>query len=367
VKNILVTGGGGYVGTVLSQRLSKKGYVVKVLDNFMFGDHLDGLEGIVRFKGDIRDKNLVTQALKNTDCVIHLAAISNDPCSELDPELTRQVNYEASKFLIKRSKEMGIERFIFASSSSVYGIKKEPEVTEDLKLEPITLYSELKGKTEEFLLSQGDENFTVIAVRSATVCGYSPRMRLDTILNIFVSCAYNKGKILIEGGQQRRPLIHIDDIVRFYSMLIEVEKERVAGEVFNVSYDNYKVIDVAKLVQSKIPCTIEKTRVTDPRSYSLSTKKVSSVLGFKPHRDISEAVDEVKEAFEQRKIDPDDIRNYNVRLMKSKKAIQNGMIPHRSKLWTNVSRNQRSQTISHPVAIFIERMRNGRLRVTQNA
>jgi len=294
VKNILVTGGGGYVGTVLSQRLSKKGYVVKVLDNFMFGDHLDGLEGIVRFKGDIRDKNLVTQALKNTDCVIHLAAISNDPCSELDPELTRQVNYEASKFLIKRSKEMGIERFIFASSSSVYGIKKEPEVTEDLKLEPITLYSELKGKTEEFLLSQGDENFTVIAVRSATVCGYSPRMRLDTI-------------------------------------------------------------------------TIEKTRVTDPRSYSLSTKKVSSVLGFKPHRDISEAVDEVKEAFEQRKIDPDDIRNYNVRLMKSKKAIQNGMIPHRSKLWTNVSRNQRSQTISHPVAIFIERMRNGRLRVTQNA
>ncbi|RLA99940.1 MAG: SDR family NAD-dependent epimerase/dehydratase, partial [Deltaproteobacteria bacterium] len=110
MKNILVTGGGGYVGTVLSQRLSKKGYVVKVLDNFMFGDHLDGVEGIVRFKGDIRDKNLVTQALKNTDCVIHLAAISNDPCSELDPELTRQVNYEASKFLIKRSKEMGIER-----------------------------------------------------------------------------------------------------------------------------------------------------------------------------------------------------------------------------------------------------------------
>ena len=225
VKNILVTGGGGYVGTVLSQRLAEKGYTVKVLDNFMFGDYLDGVDNLSKFKGDIRNKNLVIESLRNIDCVIHLAAISNDPCSELNPILTTQVNYEASKFLIKKSKEMSIKRFIFASSSSVYGVKEGSEVTEDLELEPITLYSELKGKTEEFLFSQGDDNFTVVAVRSATVCGYSPRMRLDTILNIFINCAYNKGKLFIEGGEQKRPLIHIDDIVRFYTELIEIEKE----------------------------------------------------------------------------------------------------------------------------------------------
>lgn len=319
MKTILVTGGGGYVGTVLSQKLVEKGYHVKVIDTFMFGDHLNSIVNLVKFKGDIRDQDLVKKALKDTDCVIHLAAISNDPCSELDPAITRQVNYEASKFLIETSKRMGVPRFIFASSSSVYGVKKESEVTEDLELEAITLYSKLKGEVEKVLFDSGSDHFTTVAVRSATVCGYSPRMRLDTILHIFVNCALNKGKIFIEGGEQMRPLIHIDDIVRFYSLLIEEEREKIDQQVYNVAFGNFKVIEVAELVRLKIPCTIEQTNVMDQRSYTLSTKKVSSVLGFKPQYTIEEATDEVKLAFEKGLIDPDDIRNYNVKLMKSDK------------------------------------------------
>lgn len=318
MKTILVTGGGGYVGTVLSQRLIERDYRVKVLDTFMFGDHLDGHINLVKYKGDIRDHELVNKALKDTDCVIHLAAISNDPCSELDPEITKQVNYEASKYLIETAKEIGVPRLIFASSSSVYGVKKEPEVTEDLELEPITLYSKLKGEVEKVLFDNGSDNFTTMAVRSATVCGYSPRMRLDTILHIFVNCALNRGKIFIEGGEQMRPLVHISDIVQFYSLLIEEENRKIDQQVFNVSSGNYKVQEVAELVRSKIPCTIEQTNVTDPRSYTLSTKKVSSVLGFKPQQTIEEAADEVKLAFEKGLIDTDDIRNYNVKLMKNR-------------------------------------------------
>ena len=266
MKNILVTGGAGYVGTVLSKALVEDGYYVRVLDNFMFGDHLNGIVNLEKIKGDIRDKEVIHNSLKDIDYVIHLAAISNDPCSELDHKITKQINYDASKYLIDKSKEMGVTRFIYASSSSVYGIKKESEVTEDLNLEPITLYSELKGKVEEYLFTKDTDEFIVAAVRSATVCGYSPRMRLDTILNIFINCAYNEGEIFIEGGDQKRPLIHIKDIVRFYSELLEYDSSKINGEVFNVSYDNYKIKIVAELVKNLTGCKINYKDITDPRS-----------------------------------------------------------------------------------------------------
>lgn len=317
MKKILVTGGGGYIGTVLSQNLLDRGYHVKVLDNFMFGDYLDNHPNLTKFKGDIRDKELVTQALRGTDCVTHLAAISNDPCSELDPDVTKQVNYEAPKYLIQASKKMGVLRFIFASSASIYGVKAEPEVTEDLEVEPITLYSKLKGEVEKVLFDSGDDDFATVALRSASVCGYSPRMRLDTILHIFVNFALNKGRILIEGGKQMRPLVHIRDIADFYSILIEEDTRKIDQQVFNVSYRNYEVREVAELVKSRIPCAIEQTNITDPRSYTLSTKKVASVLGFQPRRTIEEATDEVKLAFEKGLINPNDIRCYNVKLMKN--------------------------------------------------
>ena len=317
MKNILVTGGAGYVGTVLSKALVEDGYYVRVLDNFMFGDHLNGIVNLEKIKGDIRDKEVIHNSLKDIDYVIHLAAISNDPCSELDHKITKQINYDASKYLIDKSKEMGVTRFIYASSSSVYGIKKESEVTEDLNLEPITLYSELKGKVEEYLFTKDTDEFIVAAVRSATVCGYSPRMRLDTILNIFINCAYNEGEIFIEGGDQKRPLIHIKDIVRFYSELLEYDSSKINGEVFNVSYDNYKIKIVAELVKNLTGCKINYKDITDPRSYSLSTKKVKSTLKFQPNYTIEDAAKELLQCFKEGKIDRNDIRNYNIKLMKS--------------------------------------------------
>jgi len=318
MKKILLTGGGGHIGTVLTHELLHKGYFVKVLDNFMYGDYLEDNINLEKVIGDIRNKNLVDQAIEDTDCVIHLACISNDPCSELNPVTTREINFDASEYLIKAAKKTGVSRFIFASSSSVYGIKDEPEVTEDLQLEPITLYSELKCDIEKVLFDHGGENFTTVAVRSATVCGYSPRMRLDTILNIFVNCAINKGKISIEGGEQMRALIHIKDNVRFYSMLIDQEKTKIDQQAFNIGSGNYTVKEVAEIVKSKINCIIEKVGVTDPRSYTLSTKKAFSILGFEPKYSLYEAMDEVRVAFEQGLIDPDDIRLYNIKLMKSK-------------------------------------------------
>ena len=319
MKNILVTGGAGYVGTILSKNLINRGYNVRVLDTFMFGDHLNGIENLEKIKGDIRNREIVNHSLKGIDCVIHLAAISNDPCSELDHKITKQVNYDASLYLINKSKDMGVNRFIYASSSSVYGIKNELEVTEELKLEPITLYSELKGKVEEYLYTQGNEQFTVVAVRSATVCGYSPRMRLDTILNIFVNCAYNDGELFIEGGNQERPLIHIKDIVRFYSELLEYDSSKINGEVFNVSYDNFKIKNIAELVKNLTGCEINYKDITDPRSYSLSTKKVKSTLKFQPNYTIEDAANELLQCFKEGKIDRNDIRNYNIQLMKSNK------------------------------------------------
>lgn len=312
-----MTGGAGYVGTVLSKALVEDGYYVRVLDNFMFGDHLNGIVNLEKIKGDIRDKEVIHNSLKDIDYVIHLAAISNDPCSELDHKITKQINYDASKYLIDKSKEMGVTRFIYASSSSVYGIKKESEVTEDLNLEPITLYSELKGKVEEYLFTKDTDEFIVAAVRSATVCGYSPRMRLDTILNIFINCAYNEGEIFIEGGDQKRPLIHIKDIVRFYSELLEYDSSKINGEVFNVSYDNYKIKIVAELVKNLTGCEINYKDITDPRSYSLSTKKVKSTLKFQPNYTIEDAAKELLQCFKEGKIDRNDIRNYNIKLMKS--------------------------------------------------
>ena len=315
-NKVLIMGGGGHVGTVLAKRLLDSGYQVKVLDTFWFGDFLPVHSNISKIQADIRDQRLVDQALKDVDTVIQLACLSNDPTSNLDPDLTKAINYTACRNVIHQAKRKGVQRFIYASSASVYGVRDEANITEDMVLVPITLYSKYKAEVEQELFSVGDGNFTTVAVRNSTVCGYSPRMRLDTIVNIFVMVALEKGAITVEGGQQLRPLICMSDLVDFYQLLLEVEKGRIHQQSFNVSAENYKVLDVAKMVQEKIPCELNFMDWTDPRSYHVSTEKVFKILGYRPTRTIADAIDEVKEAFEKNMIDPGDSRCYNIRHLK---------------------------------------------------
>jgi len=321
-KKILVTGGAGYVGAVLIPELLKRGYSVKVLDLFMFDENIfNGIKkdkSLEVVKGDIRNRKTLENVLEDMDAVIHLAAISNDPCSELNPELTQQVNYDAIINLVRIAKDKGVQRFIAASSSSVYGIKSEPEVTEDLPLEPITLYAKLKARSEEIIRKEADENFVPVCIRSATVCGYSPRMRLDLTVNILTSHAVNKNLITVFGGQQKRPNVYIDDIVGLYADLIEAPADSIRGEVFNFGAENYKVIEIARMVRETVGDTvkIEVTESNDERSYYISSQRIKKQLGYYPKNTIKQAIINVKDAFKNGLIpDYQNTRYYNVKKM----------------------------------------------------
>jgi len=319
---ILVTGGAGHVGSVLVPYLIEKGFSVSVLDKLIFGD--EGLrkiskENINIFNGDIRDKKIVDKATKNVDAVIHLAAISNDPCSELDHKLTKEVNYEGTKNLVNYAKKNGVKRFINVSSSSVYGIKNEPNVTEDLPLNPLTIYSKTKAWSEQYVNEANNDNFTTVNIRPATVCGYSPRMRLDLVVNILTSHAIKNNKIIVFGGSQKRPNIHIKDISDLYTQMLTFPEEKIAGESFNVGFENHSVMKLADIVKEVIgdDVEIEVQKTDDPRSYHISSEKLTKKTGYKPKRIIKDAIKEIKNAFEDGKI-PDwkDSKYYNVKKMK---------------------------------------------------
>ena len=320
--NALVTGGAGYVGSVLVPKLIEKGYDVRVMDLMLFGDSsLKTVENdceIVR--GDLRNLELVKRCLQGVDVVVHLAAISNDPCSDLNPKLTYEVNFEATRSLVDMAKKEGVKRFIYASSSSVYGIKEESEVTENLSLEPITIYSQTKALSEEVVIDRASESFTPIVVRPATVCGYSPRQRLDVIVNILASNAINNGKITVFGGEQKRPNLHIEDMVDLYSDLLSASKEKISGEVFNYGGDNHTVNELANIVREVIGdnVTIEKIPDNnDPRSYSISSRKMKRVLGISPKKNVSDAVVDLKNAFSSGLINnPSDSKYRNIERMK---------------------------------------------------
>ncbi len=320
-KKVLVTGGAGYAGSVLVPKLLERGYDVRVLDLMMFDSR--GLSSVKDkceiIKGDIRDSKLVKICLEGVDSIIHLAAISNDPCSELNHELTKQVNYNATTNLVNLAKERQTTRFIFASTSSVYGIKKEPNVTEDLPLEPLTIYSETKAMAEEFIKENSDDNFTAVNIRSATICGYSPRMRLDLSVNILTEHAINKGRITVFGGEQKRPNIHIEDITNYYADLLEVPKEKITGESFNANSENYTMMQIAEMVREVIGkhIQIEKIETKDIRSYHISSEKIKRVLEFEPRRTIRDGILDLKKAFETGLIpDPSDSVYRNIERMK---------------------------------------------------
>ena len=327
LANVLVTGGAGYVGSVLVPKLLAKGYQVKVLDLYLYGeDVLDAVRGhpdLEQIKGDIRDRALLEKVIPGTDAVIHLACISNDPSFELDPQLSKSINYDAFFPLVEVSKHSGVKRFIYASTSSVYGIKEEENVTEDLPLEPLTDYSKYKALCEEVLLKEQSPDFTTVVTRPATVCGYSPRLRLDLAVNILTNLAVNTGRITVFGGQQKRPNLHIEDMTDFYVQLLEWPDELVAGKIFNVGYENYRVSEIAEMVRKvvgKEGVEIVTTPTNDSRSYHISSEKVRRELGFEPKHSVEEAIKDLYEAFKADKIpNPmDDIRYYNIKTMLAK-------------------------------------------------
>ena len=325
--NIVVTGGAGYVGCILIPKLLAKGHYVKVLDLYLYGeDVLDAVKDhpqLEQIKGDIRDKVLLEKVIHGTDAVIHLACISNDPSFELDPQLGKSINYDAFITLVEVSKSCHIKRFIYASSASVYGIKEEENVTEDLPLEPLTDYSRYKALCEEVLLNQQSPSFTTVVIRPATICGYSPRLRLDLTVNILTNQAVNTGCITVFGGQQKRPNIHIEDITDLYVQLLELPDEMIAGKIFNVGYENHRVLEIAKMVRKvvgKEALEIITIPTNDNRSYRISSEKIKRELGFEPELTIEEAIKDLCDAFNAGKIpNPmDDMRYYNIRTMKTK-------------------------------------------------
>lgn len=325
-KHILVTGGAGYVGAVLVPKLLDGGYKVTVFDLFIYGrEALAGVashRGLTLVKGDIRERDAMAGVLEKVDAVIHLACISNDPSFELDPGLGKAVNYEASKQLIDLAKEKKVQRFIFASSSSVYGIKETPEVTEDMLLEPLTDYSKYKALIEEYLLARRDREFIPLVIRPATICGYSPRQRLDLTVNILTNHGVNKGKITVYGGSQKRPNIHIEDITDLYVQCLEYGDEMIGGKIFNAGYENHTVREIADFVREGIggkgiEINIEPT--DDIRSYHISSEKIKKELGFEPVHSIKDAVFDLKAAFDAGKL-PDsltDMRYYNIKTMQA--------------------------------------------------
>ncbi len=327
-QRVLITGGAGYVGSVLVPLLVNKGYPVTVLDTFWFWDSPQqyqetiGLSNAALLRlvqGDLRNKEDIRQALTEVESVIHLACISNDPSSDLDAGFTHAVNYTGSLNVIDLAKEKGVKRFIYASSSSVYGIKSEPNVTEDLPLEPLTQYSKLKVEVEHYLLHRLDDDFKGVIIRPSTVCGYSPRQRLDVVVNLLTNLALNKGKIKVMGGNQLRPNIHMKDMVRLYELLLEVPIDKINKKIYNAGYENRTVLELALLVKEVMgKVTMEVEETTDLRSYHVCSDKIRQEIGFASEHTVKGAIMELKEAFEQGKIkNSDDENNFNVKRMKT--------------------------------------------------
>ena len=309
-KSILVTGGGGYVGRALVPDLLKHGYHVKVVDVFWYGrdvfDDCNNHPQLERIELDIRDSAKLKQVLKGVDAVIHLACISNDPSFELNPNLGKSINYDAFAGLLQGSIDQGVKRFIYASSSSIYGVKETPDVREDAEPLPLTDYSKFKLDCERDLLAHKNVNgMTRVIVRPSTVCGYATRLRLDLTVNILTIHALVNHKIKIFGGKQLRPNLNIKDMVRAYHVFLEAPGAKVDCEAFNVGFENRSVEDIAKLVRETLgdkTIELEYTPSDDNRSYHVNSDKVRRVLGFETKFTIEDAIRSIADAYRAGKI-----------------------------------------------------------------
>jgi nucleoside-diphosphate-sugar epimerase len=328
-KHILVTGGAGYVGSLLTPQLLKKGYRVTVFDQMYYGNEFLPKDDpkLTLVKGDIRDTASLSRALDGVDAFISLACISNDASFELDEKLSTSVNLDAFEPMVVAAKEAGVQRFIYASTSSVYGVSDSPDVTEDHPLVPVTLYNQYKGECEPKLFRHQSDDFVCVAIRPATLCGYAPRQRLDLSVNILTNHAVTNNRITVFGGSQMRPNLHVQDMCDCYEMLLEIADEKIAGDIFNVAFQNMSIMELAQIVKrvveeefpEKGEIDIVTTATDDIRSYHVNSDKIQRVLGFKPKYNIQDAVRGLCHAFRDGKLpnSMDDDRYFNVRLMKA--------------------------------------------------
>jgi nucleoside-diphosphate-sugar epimerase len=327
MSRVLVTGGAGYVGSILTPQLVAEGHEVTILEKFYFGKQTLGnllkTKKVNVWEMDIRDLEKSGKSLKGFDAVIHLAALSNDPSCELNPDLTQDVNIGGSLQLFLKAKKEGVKRVVFSSSCSVYGFGEGQILTEDSPQNPVSAYAESKIKAEEYLFSLTDEHFQPTALRFATVYGLSPRMRFDLAINLMTMNGVTKKKIFVMGGgKQWRPFIHVRDVASIFSQVIREPISKVGGKVFNVGSDeqNYQIGDLAKMVASQLKDVQLEWTPDDPdkRTYHVSFQKVNTDLGFFPKYDAKFAIDEISKALRNGTIqDPAEERYYNIRTLKS--------------------------------------------------
>jgi len=307
--NILVTGGCGYVGTNLVNKLLEEGYIVRVVDVMWFGNFLQNHKNLVVIKKDIR--NIDEVSIKGIDTIIHLASIANDPTSELDPKLTWETNVLAVMRLVEMAINCGVKQFIYASSGSVYGVRNEPQVTEDFPPVPMSDYNKTKMVAECVLLSYKD-SILIQIVRPGTICGYSPRMRLDLTINMFTMQALTKRKITVFGGRQMRPNIHMKEMVNLYLYFLRRGREMTG--IYNAGFENMSVMDIAKKIMGLVPAEIIVSGANDPRSYCLSSEKLLST-GFCPQYGIIDGIKDIIEAYKSGILENKE-QYYNIKVMK---------------------------------------------------
>jgi len=319
IKSVLVTGGCGYVGSKLVPELLNSGYHVYVMDWMIYGNHLPFDRNLSCYNLDLRNCDAVRHLIQKIKphAVIDMASISNDPMGDLEPSLTRAVNVDAQKNLIDVCITNKVKRFIFASSSSVYGVNDDPNITEDTQLAPVSLYSETKAIIESYLGQKTSEEFVTVTLRPATVCGYSPRQRLDLIVNLLTFKGCYDGKIVIEGGERVRPHIHIDDMVDAYQTVLEADSKIITGKTYNCGGETLSLMDLGKKVQTYVKCDIETAIGPDKRSHSLNSERIQKELGFSFKRTVDMAIQDLLFAFENYLIDKDNPQLFNLAWYKS--------------------------------------------------
>ena len=320
MKKILIIGGAGYVGTPLQTLLADSGYEVTVFDTFWYYQNLTPPRDSIKYIcADVRDIHALEKALENQDACIHLACISNDPSYELDEKLSREINYEAFSNFIAITNKSSLKRLIFASSSSVYGVKKESKVTEELSCEPLTDYSRFKVECEKLITNQLSQDITAVILRPSTICGYSQRQRFDLVVNLLTLSAITSGIINVDGGEQFRPNLHIDEMVSCYKKILESPSEIVDRQILNVAGENLKVAEIAEKIRNIVgqKCRIDYKPIIDARSYRVSGEKIKSLIGFTPAKNVDDAVQDLVTAFSKNMFpDWQSSRYYNIKKMK---------------------------------------------------